>query len=261
MAITGPQAVVTTKYGGFGCYHSGLGTSLAILNDGAAATALPAYATGEALEVISAGASAANDDGSPVGTGARTVTVVYIDPTLGAVTTETVTMNGTTAVALTDTTVSRVLDMFVATAGSSGTNEGAITIRVAGAGANRMTIPAGHGRAAPGRFTIPTGYYGIYRGFALHSSTGTSFAKMTALVEADFNPYTNAFNEGVYQAIDWAAAGPATGRMGYELGDRQGGTRLYLKEKTTVRVRAAADAGTPIVAGRVFIQLYRAPVI
>ena len=84
---------------------------------------------------------------------------------------------------------------------------------------------------------------------------------MTALVEADFNPYTNAFNEGVYQAIDWASAGPATGRMGYELGDRQGGTRLYLKEKTTVRVRAAADNGTPIVAGRVFIQLYRAPVI
>lgn len=261
MAITGPQAVVTTKYGGFGCYHSALGSSLAILNDGAASTALPNYATGEALEIVSAGASAANDDGSPAGTGARTVTVVYIDPTLGAVTTETVTMNGTAAVALTDTTVSRVLDMFVATAGSSGTNEGAITIRVAGGGATRMTIPIGHNRAAPGRFTIPTGYYGIYRGFTINNTAGSLLAKVTCLVEADFNPYTNAVNEHIYQPIDWGVSGPASGQMGYEIGDRQGGTRVYLKEKTTIRVRASADAGTPPVGGRVFLQLYRAPVI
>ena len=206
MAITGPQAVVTTKYGGFGCFYTALGSSLAILNDGAASTALPAYATGEALEILSVGANGANDDSNGAGTnaGARTVTVVYIDPTLGAVTTETVTMNGTSAVALTDTTVSRVLDMFVATAGSTGSNEGAITIRVAGGGATRMTIPVGHNRAAPGRFTIPTGYYGIYRGFAINNTTGTSLANVKCLVEADFNPYTNAFNEGIYQPIDWA---------------------------------------------------------
>lgn len=260
MAITGPQAVVTTKYGGFGCYHSALGTSLTILNDGAASTDLPAYATGEALEIVSTSVEDDTDKGAGVpGTGAHTVTVVYIDPTLGAVTSLSVTMNGTAAVALSDTTISRVLDVFVTTTGTGKANAGTITVRVAGAGANRVSIPIGHNRAAPGRFTIPTGYYGIYRGFTINNSAGPT--DVLCLVEADFNPYTNALNEGVYQVIDWACSGPASGQMGYEIGDRQGGTRLYLKEKTTIRVRASADAGTPFIAGRVFLQLYRAPVI
>ena len=247
------------KFNGFGCLLTTVGTmvtaGVGIMNDGAAFTALPVYATGEALEVVS---SDADDDGSPAGNGARTVQVIYINNN-GSVESEIVTMNGTGAVALTDTSVARVLDIHVLTAGSSGTNEGTITIRVASAGASRMSIPPAQSRAAPGRFTVPTGYAGLYRGFNISNATNTNLTTVLYLIEADVNPLTGALNENVFQPIDWAVSGPASGELGAKAPFQQGGRRIYLPEKCTVRARAIATGAFVTAAGFVMLELHPKP--
>lgn len=246
------------KYNGFGCLLTTVGTmvtaGVGIMNDGAAFTALPVYATGEALRVTS---SSGNDDGSPAGSGARTVQVIYID-TDGSIDSEIVTMDGTGTVALTDTTVARVLDIHVLTAGASGTNEGTITIQTTG-GVNRMSIPPAQSRAAPGRFTVPTGYAGLYRGFNISNAASTGLTSVMYLIEADVNPLTGALNENVFQPIDWAVSGPASGAMGEKAPFPQGGRRVYLPEKCTVRARAIASGAFVTAAGFVLLELHPKP--
>ncbi len=252
--------IVKAMFGGnFGCLHTSIdNTAWKILNDGAAATALPAYATGEALEVVS---SSAEDDpvkaDTSAGTGAYTVVVIYInnDGTIGN---QTVNLNGTSAVAMTDTSISRVLDMYTTTYGSGGVSAGNITIRTVSGSNGRMQILAGRRRAAPGRFTIPEGYVGVYKGFALSNTTVSSSApsKIDYEIEAEINPLTGAYNAGVFTTIDWGAAGPASGKIGSHDLDSNGGRKLYLPEKTTIHARAKTEtAGLITVAGFVYIDL------
>lgn len=243
------------KYNGFSCYLSSVIATWSIMNDGAASTALPTYSTGEALRLVS---SSIEDGGSGGDTGALTVQVIYID-TDGSVDSQVVTMNGTSNVNLTDTTVARVLDIHCLTFGSALTNVGTITIQTTG-GVNRMSIPAGHNRAAPGRMTIPTGYVGLYRGFNLSNGTVTSLTSVSYRIEADINPLTGVLNENVYQAIDWAAGGPASGVLGNVTPFEKGGRRIYLPEKTTIRASAieVGATGAP-AAGFVFVELHPKP--
>jgi len=78
----------------------------------------------ERLYVIS---DDADDDGAPAGNGARTVIVKGLDANYATIQ-ETVTMNGQTHV-LTDASFLRVTKCWVATAGTTGYNEGTITIK------------------------------------------------------------------------------------------------------------------------------------
>ncbi len=77
----------------------------------------------ERLQIASTDAA---DDGAPLGTGARTLTVNGLDANYDVLT-ETVTMNGGANV-LTDASFLRVADIVVATAGVTGYNEGIITV-------------------------------------------------------------------------------------------------------------------------------------
>jgi len=110
----------------------------------------------ETLEIVSA---SANDDGDPVGTGARTVKVTGLDADYNLVS-ETVTMNGATAVELTGNDYLRVFSVEVVTAGSVGTNDGALTLRVSPAGATRVQVLANRGRSHVASYTIPAGKTG-----------------------------------------------------------------------------------------------------
>lgn len=131
--ILGPRVIVQ-------CQNTALTNSLANIGDGVAGLSAGA---GEALEVVS---SSAND--AAAGTGARTVTIIYLNPS-GAVLSETVTLNGTSAVATVATNIWRILDMWCASFGSGGTNAGTITLRVVSAAGNRLSIPLLRLRAAP----------------------------------------------------------------------------------------------------------------
>lgn len=111
--------------------------------------------TAQSMEIVS---TSTND--TSAGTGARTVQVYGLD-TNWALQDETVTMNGTTAVALANTYI-RTFRAIVLTAGSTETNEGNISIQVSGGGTVGADIRAADGQTQQAIYTVPantTGYF------------------------------------------------------------------------------------------------------
>jgi hypothetical protein len=97
-----------------------------------------------------------NDD--VAGTGARTLRIQGLDSSYNLVE-ETVDMDGTTTVTTTQTFL-RVFRMSVETAGTSGNNEGTITVTYTGGSDVAATITAGNGQTLMTLYTIPAGYTG-----------------------------------------------------------------------------------------------------
>jgi len=97
-----------------------------------------------------------NDD--VAGTGARTLRIQGLDGSYNFAE-ETVDMDGTTTVTTTQTFL-RVFRMSVETAGSSGNNEGTITVTYTGGSDVAATISAGNGQTLMALYTIPAGYTG-----------------------------------------------------------------------------------------------------
>lgn len=123
---------------------------------GATYTGMPVIPTqaGEFLNIVSGSAADA-----AAGTGQRTIKIVGLDST-GTYAEETVTMNGTTPV-VTASLWLRVFRAFGVTAGSGGTNAGAITIKHNTTTANVFAvIKAGRSQAMLGVFTVPAGREG-----------------------------------------------------------------------------------------------------
>jgi len=106
---------------------------------------------GETWEILSSSAS-----DTSAGTGARTVLISGLDDSY-VEQTETVTMNGTSAVTTARTDWFRIRSVIVTSCGSGQTNAGDITIRVSGGGASRSLILTGNGQTFNGFFTVPAG--------------------------------------------------------------------------------------------------------
>jgi len=119
--------------------------------------AYPWMSAADQLEVLS---SDAND--TSAGTGARTVELQGLDSSWNVLT-ETVTMNGTSAVTTTGSFL-RIFRARVVTAGSSGRNEGTITIRDQDTSTTRALITNGatdgNGQTLMAVYTIPAGKTG-----------------------------------------------------------------------------------------------------
>jgi hypothetical protein len=100
-----------------------------------------------------------DDDGSPAGTGARTVTIEGLD-SAGVEQSETVTMDGTTNVA-TANTYTMIHRMYVATGGSTGNNVGTITATADTDSTVTAQITAGFNQSSMAIYQVPsnkTGY-------------------------------------------------------------------------------------------------------
>lgn len=112
----------------------------------------PAFVDGlTSMEVVS---DSVND--TAAGTGAQTVTFEVLDANYVR-SFPTVTLNGTTAVAL-PAQVTAVNSIFVKTVGSVGSNVGTITVRDTGAGASRMLILPGRNISQAAARVVPAGY-------------------------------------------------------------------------------------------------------
>lgn len=111
----------------------------------------PYLTAATALEIVSASASDA-----AAGTGARTVQINGLDANYVEVT-QTVTLNGTTAVAI-PTPLFRVNSALVMSAGSGQVNAGQIIVRDSGGGTTRAIMPAGVGITRKAIFTVPAGF-------------------------------------------------------------------------------------------------------
>jgi hypothetical protein len=95
-----------------------------------------------------------------VGTGARTLRIQGLDSSYNFAE-ETVDMDGTTTVTTTQTFL-RVFRMSVETAGSTGNNEGTITVTYTGGSDVAATISQGNGQTLMALYTIPAGILVIY---------------------------------------------------------------------------------------------------
>ena len=113
----------------------------------------PWQSTAVTVDVVS---DDTNDD--VAGTGARTLRIQGLDGSYNLAE-ETVNMDGTTTVTTTQTFL-RVFRMSVETAGSSGNNEGTITVTYTGGSDVAATITSGNGQTLMCLYTIPAGYTG-----------------------------------------------------------------------------------------------------
>ena len=112
------------------------------------------------MEVVSSSAN----DASPSGSGARTVKVTYLDSNF-AVKSETITLNGTTAVATVATDIYRILDFRVMTAGSGLKSAGTIDIRNLADTPIYARIITGDNEAQQAIYTVPADKFLIlYKG-------------------------------------------------------------------------------------------------
>jgi len=165
------------------------------------ATTIPTPAdAGEQMEVVS---TSANDDGNPVGTGIRTLDVHYLDAS-GNEGSETITMDGTTPVALIETNIRFVQDMHSATVGSNGVAEGDITIYKQGASSTIYSIiETGGNKAIVPHRMVPLGKKLHMRGWHAEEAQGKrgAFRIRSTDMEGVLLPGVFCFKDAVYLSL------------------------------------------------------------
>lgn len=186
--------------------------------------------TAEAFEVVS---SSAND--AAAGTGARTIQVDLVDGDYTQ-TSQTVTLNGTTAVAISGTYVAcngaRLL-----TAGSGLVNAGNIDVRTASGDVVKCRIAAaarlGMGESADFLYTIPANYIGILRKIDFSTITLTG----------DLSVYLDFLNSsGVRKTMGMGQCSMATSGFADGKGSINFGNGISIPEKTLIELRAIVSA-------------------
>ena len=182
-------------------------------------------ATAQALEVLSADAN--DDDGD---TGCRTVLVSGLDSNYDELT-ESVTLNGTAAVDLTNSFL-RVNLTTCTTAGSSTNNEGNITLRLDGGGVTVAQIPAAFGQTPLGIYTVPRKHkLLLFSGGASMIGSNNNNAE----VELYVRPFGGAF----LLAQEVAIRGASTSVM-----QRIFNPPLAMSEKSDLDIRATVTANS-----------------
>lgn len=187
--------------------------------------------TAAAMEVVS---SSANDASG--GSGAKTIVVEGLDSSYATVS-ETVTMNGVTAVDLANTYLA-INRAYVATVGNGGVNAGAIDVRVKSGAVIKRQISAGAtlgaGQDADFLYTIPAGYVGILKSVEF-SGTGVTGDLTVYLNTIDINGVTR--NEGAGKSSLYVTAfNGARGVINF-------GAGLVVPAKSLLELRAIVSAG------------------
>jgi hypothetical protein len=120
-----------------------------------------------------------DDDGSPVGTGARTV---YIEGLNGSynVVSETVTLNGTTNVPTVNSYL-YVNQFYVATVGSGGVNAGEITAKVSTTLYDLIAV--GYNQRTTAHYCVPAGYTAYLTEAVLTAGQASGSTSVTAFLK------------------------------------------------------------------------------
>ncbi len=190
-------------------------------------TTYPYQTTAQALEIVS---DSADDNGA--GTGAQTVQVTGLDENWD-IQTETVQMNGLTAVDLTGTYI-RVYRLALLTAGSGGTNAGTITLRVDGGGSTLASMPAGDGASFLSLMPVPRGY----EGFITRYNVSTTFAANSeCVIRMRYRDFGGAFRVVDERSIN----------RDKDIIVQGDGIPLKLKPKSDVAITAEASLGSAAV--------------
>lgn len=165
---------------------AGLRGGVVTLGGGSSGTLNPIRATAYTEQSTNAqrSMSSASVNDTSAGTGARTVVITYYDASGNGPFTETITLNGTTAVNTVSTTICFIESMVITTVGSGGTNAGVITLfaSTGGAGGAITSIGVGNTVAAVGdgrtlfcQHYVANGKTCSITGFARGATANSSF--------------------------------------------------------------------------------------
>lgn len=194
------------------------------------------YAYLGAASVLKVSSTSANDDGNPVGAGARTVFVSGLDASYDLIS-ETVILDGQTAVNTVGEYL-RLREVYVATVGATGSNEGVIYVGtgnvVAGVPDNKYgRIPIGGNRMQQGLYTVPDGKMAhILHGVLSFDGDGTAALKYRIMAR----PSGGAFLPSHQRTIRWQ-----DGQISDELA-------LAYVARTDLEIRATLSAAGPVIA-------------
>lgn len=203
-------------------------------------------ASAVALEVVSASA-----DDAAAGTGARTVEVDLLDGDYTA-STVTVTLNGTTPVAITGTFLA-VNGVRVATAGSGLANAGVVSVRTVSGSVVKRQLTAGAtmgiGQDADFIYTVPAGYKAILRTVSF-SGTG---------VTGDLTAYVNTHDSGgLLRNIGAGKSSLYVTAFNGARGEINFGSGVLIQEKTLIELRAIVSAGAGDLVASSELLLFKA---
>lgn len=182
------------------------------------------------MQVVS---TSANDDGAPVGTGARTVEIHYLD-TNYATQTHTFTMNGINAVTSTPTDILRVNDFYVTSVGSTGNAEGAISLQSVGGATTYGYIPAGENNSPQAVYTVPANKtaYITWWDVSAGVDTGNHYTRFTFTADVTHDGVRNA---GVM--VEQDSLGVLNGSA-----NTQGTPPFRIPEKVDIVIKVVSDA-------------------
>lgn len=200
--------------------------------------------SGAALEAVS---GSAND--AAAGTGARTIRVQGLDASYLPFA-ETVTLNGTTPVALANTSAIAINSVEVLTAGSGLTNAGDIDIRTVSGSTVKTRIEANIeavGKARDFIYTTSALVYGLLKRIQVYATGSTG----------DIWVYLNSYNSsGVKKVLAESSfsldnTGFASGPFAIDFG-----TGLNIPKQTLIELRVDVSAGTPVVNAAGELELH-----
>ena len=186
---------------------------------------------GEQWEIVSA---SVND--TSAGTGARSVTILYLDDQY-VKQFEVVTLNGTTPVTTTATDMFRLRRVLTTTAGSLAENDGELTIRVAGGGNTRGAVLAGNNTTMAVHYTVPAGVTAFIVGTTLEINKGEDVVLSFRITFGPTGIFLNAAESFLYQSIN----------------RRNAGVFQPIVEKSDFRVQAISS--NAVAAPAVFLEI------
>lgn len=194
-----------------------------------------------AAQAIAVRSSSADDDGSPAGTGARTVVLVGLGSDWKD-TSETVTLDGTTDVNTSKEFI-RVFRMYVTAAGSGATNAGILIASGTVDGVTTAQINAGQGQTQMAIYTVPANYVGYlthYYASINQGSPANARSNISLLTRDNADVATSLFVVKHTQAIQEDGSGYL--RHQFDLPFRLSG-------KTDVKLQALGSANDCDVSG------------
>jgi len=195
-------------------------------------------ATAQAMEIV----STSSGDTMTTGTGAWTVLVYGKDGDFNDIS-ETVEMNGTSAVSLTNTYI-RMHRAIVLTAGTSMVNDGNISVQISGGGIVGAHIASSDGQTQQAIYTIPSGKTGMF----IKGYVGISKGGGATVYAAEFKWKMRLLNgtTGAWQTkgqIECITHGSSWWQ--YEYGIPVG----MIPEKTDIKIECTEVTGTVGVVG------------
>lgn len=212
-----PRYTLDTKFG----YNPSVGSSQEDL--WFSGGALSYLSSAETMNIAS---GSSDDDGSPEGSGAHTVTIVGLNGSYETIS-EVVTLNGMSDVE-TEASFIRVLRMFVNDAGAGGTNAGNITATASSASSVQAQIQAGEAQTAKIQFTVPADKVCLIVAIDIGVGAGTD-----ALFRYKFRPLG-----GVFRTIRLIDTRRQSSLFIFQ-------DPIVLDEKTDFTITASVASGTP----------------